>query len=559
MTPPRWLIVCVGLAVGVPLFAADPVAPLRPLIPRDAAVVFVVRNLGPQLKSLGESPMAAWLTASPLFKQFVDPKEAAKLVAARDFVAAQLGVTPAQLRDDIFGDAVVFAFQPGEPGKPATDTGTLLVAPRDPAALRRLIDGVNALQQAAGELTGVRPAERNGLAYFVRDKADKGREFYAFRDKLFVFTNREATLHAALATPAAEPAVPKWLALDDGQGTVTAMFNPRAFDAAWSARAATGPDAGDRAFHKQFAKVWAALDGLSLSAGAGANLTLRVTADIDDARLPPEWRRLLTPPARGPRVVAPADALVAVHGDFNLRTLLDVASPFLPDGGTAIRKQLDEAIGPAVGRDDLPAVLDTLGPDLTFWVRPSASAATLEAALAVRLGPSPADAARLAPPLRQALDSLAHLWRLDYNRKHADQVTLLLTAYGQSAENPRGFPAGYLPTYSLRPGSGYAVFLTRPGLSAAPTTPADDPPQLRIALAATHTYLRDHRAAVAEFLAKYEGRPAAEIDRELGNLLPVVAAGKSLEVRLTRSGPRLAATVTVEFVEPLTSEVKRTR
>ncbi len=545
----------VALALGTPAFAADPIAPLKPLVPPDAAVVFVVRNLGPQLKTLGESPMAAWLSTSPLVKQFLDPKEAEKLAAVRDFVTAQLGVTADELRDDIFGEAVVFAFQPGDPGKPETDTGTMLVRPRDPAALERLVERVTKLQQATGEVTAVRPAQHAGLRYSVREKANMGREFYASHGGTFVLTNREATLHAILsksATPDATP-VPKWLALDDGRSTLVALFNPRALDASCAARAANGPDASDRAYYTQFAKVWAALDGLALSAAAGENLTVRVAIEVDNARLPPEWRRLLTPPANpSPGVVAPADALVAVHGDLNLRTLLDVVSPFQPDAGTALRKQIDDAVGPAVGRDALPMVIDQLGPDLAFWVRPSATAPTLEAALTVRLGPTRADAPRLAPPLRQGLDTLMHLWRVDYNRKHADQVTLRPTADGLTAENPRGFPAGFAPSYRVAADSGYAVVASHPDVRVTPSTRSvENRPLLRLSLTDCHAYLRDHRATVAKFLAGYEARPVADLERELGNLLPVLEAGKSVEVRIYRSGDRVALWATLEFVKPL--------
>ena len=552
---PRLVVAFVALGLGVPAAAADPVAPLKPLVPPDAAVVFVVRNLGPQLKALGESPMAAWLATSPLVKQFLDPKEAEKLVAVRDFVTAQLGVTSDELRDDIFGEAVVFAFQPGDPGKPETDTGTMLVRPRDPAALERLVARLTKFQQAAGEVTAVRPAEYAGLPYSVREKANKGREFFAFHRGLFVLTNREATLHATLtklASPGDGPG-PKWLALDDGRSSLVALFNPRALDASWAARAVNGPDAADRAYHKQFAKVWSALDGLALSAAAGENLTLRLAADIDDARLPPEWQRLLTPPANpSPGVVAPADALVAVHGDLNLRTLLDVLSPFLPDSGAALRKQLDEAVGPAVGRENLPALIGQLGPEVAFWVRPNASAATLEAALAVRLGPTRADAARLAPPLRQGLDTLAHLWRIDHNRKHADQVTLRPSADGLTAENPRGFPAGFAPSYRVAAESGYAVVTSHPDVRVTPSTRSvENRVLLRVSLSGCHAYLRDHRATVAKFLAGYEGRPVADLERELGNLLPVLEAGKAVEVRLSRERNCVALTATVEFVKPL--------
>ncbi len=555
MTSFRFLVALVTATAGTSLFAADPVAPLRPLVPPDATVVFVVRNLGPQLKALGESPMAAWLATSPLVKQFVDPKEAEKLIAVRDFVTGQLGVTSDELRDDIFGEAVVFAFQPGDPGKPETDGGTMFVRPRDPAALERLVERVNKAQQAAGEVTAVRPAEHAGVRYFVREKANKGREFYALHERLFVLTNREATLHGVLTkvqSPDDKP-VPKWLALDDGQSTLAALFNPRALDASWAERAAGGADAGDRAFHKQFAKVWAALDGLCLSARADATLTLRVTADIDDARLPPEWQRLLSP-ATGPSpsIVAPAGSLLAVHGRVNLRTLLDVASPFLPDGGKEFRKQLDDVVAPAVGRDDWPTVLDKLGPEVSFWVKPTATAATVEAALAVRLGPTPADAARLAPPLRQALDALAHLGRFEYNRKHADQVALRPAADGATLDNPRGFPTGFAPTYRVAAEAGYAVVATNPDVRVKPSTRSvENPPLLRLSLTECHAYLRDHRAEVAKFLAAYEARPAADIARELGNMLPVLEAGRSIEVRLSRDRTRVAATITIEFVKPL--------
>ena len=540
----RILALLAALSTAATLRAADPVAPLKPLVPADAAVVFVVRDLSATLKTLAASPMAGWLAGSPLGKQLVAPADAQKLAAARDFLAAQLGVTSEELRDGVFGEAVVFAFTPGEPGKPETDVSTLLVRPRDPAALERLVGRVNKLEQVTA-----RPAEHKGVGYVAREKPGKAGDFYFFKDGVFALSSREATLHAVIAAAADDRPPPKWLALDDGAATLSVLFNPRPFDAGWAARAA-GP--ADTDFHRQFAKLWAAVDGLCLSAAFGDGLTMKLSADVRREQLPSEWQALWDPAGASSLqgIVAPPDALIAVNFRTPVKRLLDAAASFLPGGSAALQKQLDDLAGPAFGRDSWPAVLAGLDKGLTIWVRPSATEATLEGAVTIGIG-YPESAAR------PGLDALAHLARLDYNRKHADQVTLRQTDYGATAENLRGFPAGFAPTYRVSgdeyTGRGHV------GTASVGTNPATaarlyfdrDPPQLRVSLIGCHTYLKQHGAAAAKFLAGYEKRPAAEIERELGDLLPLLEAGKSAELRLGRVDSRMTGTLTVEFVKPL--------
>jgi hypothetical protein len=554
--PTACLLACLLLGAAKP---ADPVAPLKPLVPADAAVVFVLRDLGPALKRLAESPMAAWFRASPLLGKLLDPKDAENLAAARDLFTTQLGVSAEELRDGIFGQAVVYAFHPAEPGKPETEFTTLLIRPRDQAVLKRLGERLEKLQVASGELVATRPREYGGVTYSVRERAGKPDEFACLTGGILVLSGREAVVRGVIDRLHApqEPSdgtLPKWLALDDGRSTVAVIFNPRAFDAVW---ASAGTDEGSRAFNANFAKLWAALDGLCFGVRADAGLTVEVSAAVAPARLPPEWAALLAAPAAKPMPpVAPADALLAVRGRVHLQQLLDVATPFFPDGGKALRAQLDDLAAPVVGRDEWPAVLAKLGPDFTFFVRPSDTAATLEAAFTVRLGPTAADALKLAPPVRQALDAAAQLWRVRHNRAGADQLTIRTHAHGATVEGKAAFPAGFTPTYRVDAEAGTAVVATTPALVTAKPTAAADPPTLRIDVAGWHALLRDRGPAVAKSLAAIENRPAADIEKELGDLLPLLSAFNAIEVRLSRAGNRVAATATVEFVKPLVSPTR---
>ena len=130
--------------------AATPADELLRLVPEDVGFCLVVQDL--------RSHSAAFLQ-SPFFRRLSEAgfgpagaPELAKLAEVEKEFKKHLNVDWARLRDDIFGDAVVFAYRPGPPGKPHAEQGLVLVRARDAKLLADLIERLNTLQKVSGDL-----------------------------------------------------------------------------------------------------------------------------------------------------------------------------------------------------------------------------------------------------------------------------------------------------------------------------------------------------------------------------------------------------------------------
>ena len=77
--------------------------------------------------ALGASPFAQHFHRSPLGKALARSPEMRKLEAVDKLIAKQVGIGWAALRDDVLGEAVVFAYRPGPPGRPQQEQGLVLV------------------------------------------------------------------------------------------------------------------------------------------------------------------------------------------------------------------------------------------------------------------------------------------------------------------------------------------------------------------------------------------------------------------------------------------------
>src|SRR6185312_4378518 len=93
-------------------------------------------------------------------------------------------------RDDILGDDVVLAYRPAP-----DEHGLVLVRPRRPELLARLVDRVNDIQQQNGELKALDVLTYKGTTY--RRRNDRGKELFYFSDgPVFAVAPREETLRA---------------------------------------------------------------------------------------------------------------------------------------------------------------------------------------------------------------------------------------------------------------------------------------------------------------------------------------------------------------------------
>jgi hypothetical protein len=535
-------VISAWLFVGAMCHAADPVASLLPLIPEDTAITFVVRNAGPQLQKLATSPMKAWLLDSPLGRQLADPKEADKLKGIIDFVVAQLGVTPDEIRDDILGDAIVFAYQMPKPGT-TTDAGTILIRPRKPEVMQKLLDRVNTLQVAAKEILEPRSVAYKSTSYSLREKSDGSQEFFRLKDGIFVFTNRESTMHEILdQVNRPVTTLPRWLALDDGQSTAVALFRPRAFDASWVERRDASQNTGEKALLAHIGQLWKACEGVGLAVHADQDLHLKAMLDVEDTKLPAAWRELAKQPtpAPWPAGAIPDNAMLAVQGTMHLKSWLEIAAPFFPKEGEELRKLISDTVGPAVGQDRLPEVLNDLGPRWSFWLAaPPEGSAVPTAYLGVQMPE------KLAPALRQGVDTLLHTVRLQYNRAYKEQLTITSGDTGASLKHPTGFTLSYTTDTT----QNALIFRTHPSAKTQATSPTSASVLVRAPL--LRQYLSTHKDAVMTWLAESSKRPPAEVSKELSDLINLLEATERLELTFDRRANKLEAHLRLQFVKPL--------
>jgi hypothetical protein len=562
-----WAAAVAQVLSPAPARAADPAGEVLRLVPPNTSICLVVRGLRTHLRAIEGSPFEKWLEQSPLGKRLTDPAEVAKIEQLETFLKAQFGVGFDQLLDDVIGDAVVLAYQPGPPGQPEAEAGVVFVNARKPDLLARLVEKLNDFQKKTGEIKSVRPMIHQGQRYFEREKAGGDREYYLVRGGILAFSGQEKAIRDVIEQDAAPPDQPSRVAtgiaaLGLAEHCAVCWFDPRGFDADLAAKADATTDDGERAFLKQFAKVWEATDGLALYAQPGRGLELGVVARFDREKLPKEVRELaFSTGGSALWASVPEDAFLAVGGRIDVPRLLAGVEAFLPaDGRAGLKKAIEDGLAPVVGRDKLSAVLAGLGPDWAVWVTPPSqeSGAFLPewtAALKLTGGKDGVDVGRT---VLQAVDFAAQMARFAYNREHADQIELTEESRDgvtvKVLSNAKGFPAGYRPSYGLK--SGYLVVASSPDgvhrfQTPTGTAAGADAPLMRFSLKHLRGYLETHREAIVEAAARWSGKPAEQIEYELGELSAVLAAFDKVELRHAAGDGRVRMSLHVEFVAPL--------
>src|SRR6266851_1304220 len=188
------------------LRAATPREELLRYVPEDVAFCLVVQDLrghsadlasSPFVKSLKDTPIGVGLAASP---------DLEKLFDADKFLKATLKVDAEKLRDEILGDALVFAYRPGPADKPEAEQGLMLLRARDPKLLAELIDRFNELQRQSGELKELETLTHKDVTYYRRVDGNKASTYYLLRGPVLAFTSQEAMLREAIDREAKGPA-----------------------------------------------------------------------------------------------------------------------------------------------------------------------------------------------------------------------------------------------------------------------------------------------------------------------------------------------------------------
>ncbi len=565
------LALTLALTLSLPASAAPPAprdAALR-VAPADFALVVVVQNLRDNINTISESPFASWFPTSGLGKQFLGGADFRKITDSATPVFGALGITPSDVFQDIAGDAVVFAYSPATAGDPKNERSVILLHPRKVDTLIRVIDRLNDGQTKSKELKAVVTHQYAGVTYSERQKADGSSDFYCFRDGVFAFSSSEAEIKAVIDrdASAAKDKPPELVArmtkLGVADAAVAVLVNPRPLDAELAAKVKNAkPD--DKAFLAKFAEVWAATDAAAIYLAVGADAEFGVSLQFNPAKVPAGAKGWLvgdrTPSALWAAV--PDDAFFAVAGRVKATDILDFLGSISPaDDKKGVRETIEQTLGPIVGKDKLPLVLDAIGPHWAFWVAPPAKSTkdavpALVAAVKVQTdGPKGAEASKA---LLQALDFGFQTGRFAYNASHKDQLELRDEKDGDvviKSLSGDAFPAGMRPCFALK--GGYLVMSTSPeAIKAfkAPTgdlKPGGEVPLVRFNAASARDYLTSHGPALAKVLSTAGAGDAKELGQQLDALALVLEPVEKVEL-IARGDPSgLKVMLRVKLVKPL--------
>jgi hypothetical protein len=559
------------LALALPVGAAPP--PPRDealrLAPDDFALVAVVQNLRDHSIAVTESPFAGWLPTTALGKKFLGGAQFKQITDAATPIFATLGLTPTDLIHDIVGDAVVFAYMPGAPNDPKSERSIILLRPRKPDVLAGVLDRLNDVQTKTNELKAVVQHKHAGETYHERQKPNGPSDFYCFRDGVFCFSQSEAEIKAAIdrdrnAARDKPPALTtRMTKLGVADAAAVLLVNPRPFDTDLAAKV-KGAKPEEKAILSKFAEVWTATDAVALYFALGTGAEFGLSVQFDPAKLPAGAKAWLVG-ERTPSAVwsaIPDDALAAVAGRVKAVDLLNFLSSIHSGADKpGPQETIEQAIGPLIGRDKLPLVLDALGPDWGVWVQPppkgskSALPVTVGAVKVQAAGPNGAAATKA---LTQAIEYGFMVARIAYNAKHKDQIELREEKDGDvviKSLSGDAFPAGFRPSFALK--GGYLLVATSPDAIKGFQPPATEPKPggevllARFSAAATREYLSAHGSGLAKLLAAAGAGDEKELAQQLEMLGTVLEPVEKVELLVSGDATGVKLALRVKTTKPL--------
>jgi hypothetical protein len=450
--------------------ADEPRDKLLSLVPPDMEVCLVVNGLREQARQVGT---AAWFRAlwdSPLRESLAGTPEMKKLLSVQEELRKHFQADFARLRDELFGDAVVFAYRSGPPANAEKERGLFLLWARDPALMEKLLEVLNREQKRTGELTSLETRSYKQVRYFQRITKEK-EQYYYIDGALLAFASDEDLIRKAidrhLAPRPTPPALAEAFAARPAKNALAALWiNPRMLDAELEAKAKSA-ESSEAAVHKHLLVYWKALDGIVVSLAVRPDVELSLSMRAHAEKLPASWRRIVDEAARPSKLWErfPEKPLLAFVGRIDAKAVTEAATDFLtPEARKGFTDAVGRVLSAPLGMDVFDEVLPYLGPEWGVHVGAAAAGEGIPRvllALQVQSGPKnqPVDQA-----LIKGLHVGAMLATLSYNSSHADQIRMKSVRQGDVEvnylTNEKSFPKGMQPAFALK--GGYLVLGSNP-------------------------------------------------------------------------------------------------
>jgi hypothetical protein len=529
-------------------------------VPDDVGFCAVFTGLPAAVERIRESPFAAALSraaarGAPGVKELEDLKQVSETVRKL------LKLEWKELADIVPGEAFAFAYRPGPPGKPDQEQALFLLRSRDGKALEKLVNTLNALQQASGELLSKEDVSFKGVKY-VRRVEKTVTNFYYLSGPVLLFTAQEAILKQAIEQGQALPkdAVPPMTARLQALGLEKAeaalVLCPRAFDPHLGAESKEA---------KVLAAYWKALDGagLGLSVGRDAALTLALTGKT--SKLPSAGRALFEGAASTSSLWGsfPDKALFALAARTDLTALYGAAVEVMtPENRKALDRELDRWITSfAGGKNAVKEIFPTAGPDwgICLLLPPAESKEAQPRFLAaIKLKPEEDVAAALGDAMR-AWAHLALASLTDPKRFPGNTAYIATRGKGKdevfSIEARKGLPQGVVPSWALR--AGHLLVGTSPDLLAAfkpGSAPAGSILLARASASAWRQFLKEQRGPLTQAFVERDKVGKEEAEARLNAADTLLSLIDTVELTRHEGKSRVAFTLSIRFSAPLRKE-----
>jgi hypothetical protein len=315
-------------------------------------------------------------------------------------------------------------------------------------------------------------------------------------------------------------------------------------------------------------RYWKAVEGVGFSLALEKDVAVSLAIRANPDGLPVAARPFLGSPGKVCMVwsVAPEPAIVAAAGRLDSAAVMDLVADFLDEGARrSLREAVDRSVGAIVGKDVVPQVLRSLGPDWAFFITPppaEQSAWMPDVVAAMRVQDGPDRTAPAGQALLNVLSYAAALVVLNQNGGRPGPLSLRFVMQDgvevHYLVHEEKFPPGFRPAFAIK--GGYLVLASSPDAfrrfhpptsSEAARVPETGPPLFRLSVRDLREYLRTRRAALVEYSERKDGISREEAGRRLDGLLAVLHLLDRIELRERRDPGRVILTPRLTPSEPL--------
>jgi hypothetical protein len=364
-----WIVTFATIANG-----SGPADDLFRLVPADSGVTLAIEDLRGHSREIRDSALFQGLSRLEVVRSWLGSDRFRMVNQTLKVMQGELGISLEVIRDDLLGEAVILALQPGPPTQPDLAKGLLLVRPRDRELIPRLLRSLNEIQTKAGELDRVEPRVRGSLTYMVRrfKAGQRPSEFYIqLDDGTFGWSNSEGMIQGVIDRKGGigsglsdDPRLQKVRRGLPDRALLRLFVNPRLLE-----RLVVDPSRSTKTSQDRLATMLARYLGAVAQVGFAVQwhegFEIHSHAVLEPEKVGARLKRWLTQPPSpvAPVAQVPSTAVALFSANLDFEALANAVVELLPDPDRAAIANL-KLVGQGIllGHDPVTWVLPRLNP-----------------------------------------------------------------------------------------------------------------------------------------------------------------------------------------------------